>query len=183
MLTTAYSMANSGNQQITNESIKFLDELKSKNEVLNMPVYSSNPIINAVIYDKNSTAAELNIDFEIHLDIPQDMDIALTDLCSVFSNLIDNAFKAAEKSNNKKVILTAWSDIGYLFVKTKNYSDNADDLLSKKKHSLMDEHGYGIEIMKDIAEKYDGEFNIQINGNCVNAACSMRYVNPKQNAV
>lgn len=178
MLTTAYSMANSGNQQIAKEGIKFLDELKSKNEVLNMPVYSSNPVINAVVYDKNSTASELNIDFEIHLDVPQDMDIALTDLCSVFSNLIDNAFNAAVKSNNKKVILSAWSDIGYLFVKTKNYPDDVKDFLSGNKHSLMDEHGYGMEIMKDISEKYDGEFTIKVKENCVIAACSMRYIKP-----
>ena len=117
----------------------------------------------------------MNIDFETHIEIPQNMDISLTDLCSIFSNLIDNAFKAAGKSENKKVILNAWHDIGYLFVKTKNHAENTEDSAFKKKHSIMDEHGYGIEIMKDISEKYDGEFSIKIDGDCVNSACSMRY--------
>ena len=175
MLTTAYNMANSQNEKTAKESIRFLDELRAKNELLNMPVYSSNPVINAVIQDKKGTADEMNIDFETHIEIPQNMDISLTDLCSIFSNLIDNAFKAAGKSENKKVILNAWYDIGYLFVKTKNHAENTEDSAFKKKHSIMDEHGYGIEIMKDISEKYDGEFSIKIDGDCVNSACSMRY--------
>ena len=102
--------------------------------------------------------------------------IELMDLCSVFSNLIDNAFNAAGKSKNKKVELYAWLNVGYMFVKTCNYPDETPDINEKKnKRGLTDKHGYGIEILHDLCEKYDGEFIFSSENDMVSAVCSLRY--------
>lgn len=114
------------------------------------------------------------IDFRFSLDIPDELDIELTDLCSIFTNLIDNAFDSACKSKNKTVELNVWCELGYLFVRTINYPDTINDISPRKKHSSDDIHGYGLHILNDISEKYDGCFNIESSDDKVLAVCSAK---------
>ena len=177
ILTMAHSLVRSSDKRLTDEGNKLLDELKEKNEKLTIPFYTSNATINAVLYDKKCTSEELGIDLCIDVNISENINnIELMDLCSVFSNLIDNAFNAAGKSKNKKVELYAWLNVGYMFVKTCNYPDETPDINEKKnKRGLTDKHGYGIEILNDLCEKYDGEFIFSSENDRVSAVCSLRY--------
>ncbi len=174
MLTAVNNMIHSNDEKTVAEGIKFFDEIKTKNELLNMPIYTSNTVVNAVVYDKVKRGEEIGIRFNMNLKIPDEINIELTDICSIFSNLLDNALNSAKNSRNKTIELSVWEDIGYLFVKVKNIPDNLDNLSAKKQRNLIDEHGYGLEILENTAKKYDGEFKIHIHGNAVISVCSVK---------
>lgn len=171
MISTVYTLISSDN---IDESIRFLDEMKEKNSNASIPIFCKNPVINSIIYDKKILSENMNIDFNINLDIPKELNIELTDICSIFTNLIDNAFNSACASKNKTVELKVWCELGYLFVRTTNYPDMPSEILISKKHSPEDTHGYGLHILNDISEKYDGCFNITYSKNKIMAICSVR---------
>ena len=91
-------------------------------------------------------------------------------MCSVFANLIDNAFANAEKSKNNRVDLSAHTDIGCLFVLAKNYPDEMPQLPAKRSHfknGKFSEHGYGLDIIRGVAEKYGGSLEMRTENGCV----------------
>lgn len=172
MISTVQTLINTGNQS---ESIDFLNEMKEKNEATQLPVYCQNPIVNSIIYDKKQLAESKLINFRVSVNITENLNIDLTDICSIFTNLIDNAFNSASESENKTVELDVWCELGYLFVRTVNYPDTIKEISHQKKHSFTDLHGYGLHILSDITEKYDGCFNIDTSENKFMAVCSLRY--------
>ena len=76
-------------------------------------------------------------------------------LCSVFSNLMDNAIRGVEdlKEKEAQIHLTARMSGDYLFIKT----TNPTSAKTTNKPSAKG-HGYGTGILKSIAELYQGSF-------------------------
>ena len=92
--------------------------------------------------------------------------IHVTDLCSIFGNALDNAIEAAEKCEDGKGKITCiFRNINDMFIfKVKNtsiykpYEKNTKFYTSKKE---KDEHGWGIESVKQIVRKYNGEIDFK----------------------
>ena len=171
IVSTAYSLLSSADPEQRERGMQILGELYQKN--LKNPIiphYCANSTINAVIFDKMNAADERGVELVTDINIPENMKVELTDLCSVFANLIDNAFASAEKSKNNKVELSAHTDIGCLFVLAKNYPDEMPQLPAKKSHfknGKFSEHGYGLDIIRGVAEKYDGSLEMRTENGCV----------------
>ena len=127
--------------------------------------------MNAVLFVKLNKAQEREIQYEIHTDVPAEISVDAIDLCSVFCNLLDNAIEACEKVSDvskRYFRLNVVSKIGFLIINLSNSMEGkvkrrrGKFLTTKKKVS---EHGYGIELIRTIVEKYDGELTID-EGNC-----------------
>ena len=171
IVSTAYSLLSSADPEQRERGMQILGELYQKN--LKNPIiphYCANSTINAVIFDKMNAADERGVELVTDINIPENMKVELTDLCSVFANLIDNAFASAEKSKNKRVELSAHTDVGCLFVLAKNYPDEMPQMPAKKSHfknGKFSEHGYGLDIIRGVAEKYDGSLEMRTENGCV----------------
>lgn len=171
IVSTAYSLLSSADPEQRERGMQILSELYQKNlKNLIIPHYCANSTINAVIFDKMNAADERGVELFTDINIPENMNVELTDLCSVFANLIDNAFASAEKSKNNGVDLSAHTDIGCLFVLAKNYPDEMPQMPVKKSHfknGKFSEHGYGLDIIRGVAEKYDGSLEMRTENGCV----------------
>ena len=86
------------------------------------------------------------------------------DLCTLFSNMLSNAINAANQCSSEEFPqLSVRFDCGSKFfsitiinsIPGKDTSSTKEDLF----YSLDRNHGYGIRKIKEICEKYDGEFN------------------------
>ena len=179
MLTAATNLINSEDEHNRVDGLNMLEELKQKNQKTTIPFYCENPIVNAVLYDKEAYANENDVDFNFEVKIPQHLPISLTDLCSIFTNLIDNAVNNAAKSKNKSAELKAWCDMGFLFVKTKNFLNDADNEVKKSDFDInnIKSHGYGLDILEDISKKYDGKLEYSQNGNIFETFCCVQISN------
>lgn len=154
------------------EEVKFLTEVeRKKNDLLSesqkqlqdkrtdleqeMKCYSSNVIVNAVVREKDKRCKELGFDLELDLMIPNKLEIEPLHVCSIFSNLLDNALEAVEnmEQSNRSIELCAGLKNNYLCVKVSNTASKEHVKRKKRKN-----RGYGSLILQDIAGKYDGTY-------------------------
>lgn len=131
---------------------------------------SGNIVIDSIINFKFNELKNNNLSIYTDISVPEDLFIEACDITSIIGNLIDNAKEAVNKINNEQCIidLSIYFDKGRLFITLKNTFDsklltNNKKLLSKKidKHN----HGYGLQIIKKIVEKYNGYFQYNYNKN------------------
>ena len=122
-------------------------------------INTNNSIFNAVINSKVEIAKGLDIDISIDT-INQFEGITDVDLCSLISNMFENAIEACRKiKENRQIIFSAKKQgSGYLF-SIKNtiegsVLENNPTLSTTKKDKLN--HGLGVKVIKDIAKKYNG---------------------------
>ena len=121
----------------------------------------SNEIISTIIYIKQQSANEKNVDLSVNVDEQSVVRIAEYDLCRLLHNLIDNSINAAEKSAEDKkseIIINIEDD--EIEITTKN-TFNGD---TKPKKNDKD-HGYGSTIIKEICKKYNGDYSFRIENN------------------
>lgn len=121
--------------------------------------YCSIPVVNAVISEKNKEAEKYGIRLVTKIDIPDSAGITQHHLCSAFANMIDNAIRAergfTEKDSDKKIIsVDAVSDSVSVYITVRNYVSGVE--ISREDDSSL--HGYGQQILGDIAQIYSGRF-------------------------
>ena len=84
------------------------------------------------------------------------------DLVCVFSNLLDNAIEACRADCETAapfIDIAANTYRGYFIVSVTNSTASATEPNEKKQSP--DNHGLGLHILMDVAEKYNGSFDIQ----------------------
>ena len=130
---------------------------------------SGNSIIDAIVAYKATVCYNKGINIEYFLEDLPELFIDLIDISSIISNIMDNAVEAAEKSENPHIILKILMCRKYLTIFVKN--SHCDDfqpviengsLITTKSDKIL--HGYGMQIVNEIALKYDGNCQIQLDG-------------------
>lgn len=151
-------------QQLLNEIIG-----QTENISIGISQTSGNSIIDAIVAYKATVCYNKEINIEYFLEKLPELFIDLIDISSVISNLLDNAIEAAEKTENPHIIIKVLMHQKYLVIFVKNsyhespqlITDNGD-LITTKSDKLL--HGYGMQIVNEIALKYDGNCQLQLDG-------------------
>lgn len=121
-------------------------------------------IVNSYIEDMKSE----NIELKVIYSVTGFIKIDVIDLDSVVYNLLSNAFEAEKKVGKDEKIITlnfmgSQEDLLIEIVNDVN-DDECINFIRKNKTSKKDKfnHGIGIKNIKDIANKYNGDIDIQI---------------------
>lgn len=129
---------------------------------------SGNSIIDAIVAYKATVCYNKEINIEYFLEELPELFIDLIDISSVISNLLDNAVEATEKTENPHIIIKILMCRKYLTIFVKNsYNENFQpiiengNLITTKSDKSI--HGYGIQIVNEIALKYDGNCQMQFD--------------------
>jgi two-component system, LytTR family, sensor histidine kinase AgrC len=136
--------------------------------------YTHNRVLNIILNDKIRLAEQNNIKFVCKID---DVDLSFIDnidLTTIFANLLDNAIEACEelKTSDKFITLQVGAFNDLVVINIKNpvehvFSEHLTSIVPlKKKHS-----GIGIPNVVKVLSKYNGDFNIQREGN--NFVCNI----------
>lgn len=146
------------------EAGEYLNLLETMVEVYSPVAFSENTVVDAVLCGKLSKAKEMGIHTEVNLNMEKNIAIDQIDLCSIFSNSLDNAIEASNIVKGKKAIkLTAVRDSGFLLIQIINTAVDAGkrdlygNIVTGKKDK--DRHGVGLKSISKVAEKYDGYMN------------------------
>jgi len=133
-----------------------LDALERYLEETRTPVYCMNPVVNAVVSEKEKKCSELGFQLENNLIVPKEMNVEPLHICSIFSNLLDNALEAVSEleKSQRKIMVYAEIKGNYFIVKVVNSAAKAH--VNRK---IRKGHGYGTRILDDITKKYDGNFH------------------------
>ena len=145
--------------------VNILEDIDAELDKVNTNIYSKNEILNTVLLLKKIEAKKFNINIVYKIDKSISLDsMKDSDVCKLFSNLLDNSIEASKKTDDKKVLLKLCKRNDYIVLICENtYKEelrkNILGFLTTKENKK--EHGYGIKIIKSISDKYGGEMNIQ----------------------
>ena len=112
---------------------------------------------------KSAICKNRGIDFKLTCETLPHLNISEIDLSSLISNILDNAITAAEETNAPQVIMKILIRGEYLNIVSENTYNN---IIKKRDEGKLtaflttkcnsDEHGFGTQIIAEIAQKYDG---------------------------
>lgn len=153
-----YSEKNVDNAQ------SFFDEISHTLENITTGFYCKNSLINAIIINKSKVCNNNNINLNVDINIPEQLNISDMDICRALVNMLDNAIEANEKIDKEKFVnVSIKENDGFIYIHIDN-PFNGESIEGTTK-SNKKEHGYGLKILNDLAEKYDGYFKVEIENN------------------
>lgn len=144
---------------------EYLTTVVDSFKVTKSHVDTGNYLLDAILTEKLEKANSMGIEPKMEIMIKKELQIELTDCSILFGNLLDNALEALEKLEKEKRLL----DIHILtkknlfIIKIKNSYNGmvkkvGNRYMTTKKEK--DFHGIGLESIRQIVKKYDGEFEI-----------------------
>lgn len=125
-------------------------QIEKNMESTRIQKFCDNRIINTVLFDKTAKANKTGIKICDDVMLNENTKVDILDLCRIFVNLLDNSINATAVYNgkeNKTVFISCRENNGYLYIKTENPFNESNTKSSK---------GYGLKIIEDIANKYNG---------------------------
>ena len=151
----------------TDKVLEYIDSMENNivnYNKLNQDFYTKNMILDSILRVKKSICTEKNIDFLVDMDFSKNSFMDMVDVCTIFSNVIDNAIEACDKIYEpdilKKITLKSKYINGFCIILIENTKINEikerkNIFLTNKKNSNM--HGIGLSNVKRTVEKYFGE--------------------------
>lgn len=121
-----------------------------------------NPLLNVILYQYNTYAHDIGISFTCDIRTSKFSFMDATSTTALFSNLLSNAFEAAEKSEEKSIdfSITYNPDGQCVIISLTNSCDIAPKIDSNGnyKTSKRDQniHGYGIKSIERVVRDYNG---------------------------
>lgn len=146
---------------------KLSDYLENYNSSIpddNSVILCQNITVNLLLLYFLQQAKNNNIEIEIHIDIPEKINIAEYDLTVLIGNILENAIEAcSNKSCGSRWIKICGKVNNNTLLFTVDNTYEGKIILDKNGNYLSSKHsgsGVGIESIKQIASKYDGIFQI-----------------------
>lgn len=138
------------------EAKKYLQKMFAVVDAPHHHANIGNPIVDAILTQYLSICEQRKIQFEIKGHMPVTCELPAFDLCTIFSNLLQNAVEAVEACAKKMIFLQFRYDDDNIYIYLENtYTDlqyDNGDLVSTK----GDDHGYGMNNIKRGVEHCGG---------------------------
>lgn len=150
---------------------QYFRKYRATNEDLIRFVHSGNQQIDAIINNRITRARMSGIEVDTMLAVAEKLPFEEKDLCSLLSNLLDNAIEGCAASEAvgkaRRIRLYIRQDTSYLFIHTDNPIEQKSVPLEFRltlKTTKADNglHGYGTKIIRSIAEKYNGSAKFSV---------------------
>ena len=146
---------------------EYINSIKYELDNLNSVFLTENMILDSILNEKKKICDKNNIELFVDINFDRCEFIEMIDVCSIFSNLLDNAIEACYKIDDKKMnrfIRIKGTIVNKFFViKCENSKVNEiklanNNVRTDKKDIFL--HGIGISSIKTSVEKYNGEVSI-----------------------
>ena len=137
--------------------------------------------IDYILSQKAAKAENLGIAMEIHAEYPKECSIDPVDLCTVLTNLLDNAIEACgqlPEEMERKIELTIRRIHQFIIIRLSN-SAAAEPVIKNGKliTSKQDKahHGWGLKSVKSAVEKYQGTMEYKYEDHLFTVSVMMFY--------
>lgn len=145
---------------------KYIEEISDRLNEYNIYISVGNSFVDAILNYYLQKMVKLDIKFIVSGKMPNNCYIIMFDLCTIISNLLDNALDAVEKLEKKDrwIEMTFRYDNLMIYCNVTNpYNGELNIYKNKiisKKNSKN--HGYGINNIKKSVELYSGSMDIKV---------------------
>lgn len=150
----------------TEELKQYFQDLQAEFSTQKNIYFSGNDVIDAILNHDLSHNCREEVNVMIYGNLPEIKTVSAIDLCTLFSNLLSNATNASNQcvsAGEPKLMISFSGGSRYFSIKISN-SVLAQDITQKKKDR---NHGYGLNKIKSILEKYDGRFEQNIENELI----------------
>lgn len=149
----------------------YVERICGKFEMPESALTVGNATADAVINRFAEMFSQKKTEFFVSGHLPSDCFVDAFDLCTIFSNILENALEASEKCEEefRRVKLQIRYDADMIFILEENYL--AEEIQRKSgilKTSKQEKtgHGYGVQNVIESAKNYTGTVEYIQNGNC-----------------
>ena len=162
LFITAGLLLENNDVERAKKSIEDISEMLLEYESVTL---CEHPVINAVANYKLIAAREADISLSFDFQIPRELPFSDIDICSVYTNILDNAISALStypQADKRSASLVSSVSHGFLLIRETNpYDENLS-----RQHTDEDAliHGFGMDIMQYITKKYDGWMEVTKEG-------------------
>lgn len=147
----------------------YLTQLSGQTQALPQLYFSENFLVNALLTGRLAPAQEHGIQVECSAAVPETLPISDADLCTLLSNLLDNAVEACQRlpEGAQRYIKLSLEVRGELLVlscanSAPKRAPGATGFPTTK--ADVQSHGIGIPAMRRVAERYDGVLSLDQEG-------------------
>ena len=159
-----------GQEKQWDSLMSYLNELSDDILVSQKAMWTQVGILDTLLEQKKAKAESKGIEFRIRADRIGELPFSDMEICTLFSNLLDNAIEACEKIPDDRrwieIHITRKSAMLYITISNSIKDRPAEQegklITNKENHQL---HGYGIKSVQKIVRKYEGEFSYQVHEN------------------
>lgn len=165
----------------TKSALEYLDRVSEPIKNLLERTWTGNEVIDVIINSKLRKMKENQIRSSINVEFPGKCDIMSNDICTILSNLLDNAIEACQrnqKDENKWINITIRivNQILVLII------ENGNEVVPAVKNmsfatSKADErfHGWGLKCVESAIEKYEGVMQHKIEDEKFKVVVTLNY--------
>lgn len=146
------------------EALAYIESVQDPLQCKMIPVHTGVDIVDTVIYEAKEKAEQRNILLVVETPIlPSGLKLEDREFCVLFANLLNNALEAAKEQIRLNIAITA----GFLVIEMQN--DYKEKPVVKNNHFVSEReqdslaHGWGMKIIEQIVEKYQGELSIRVD--------------------
>ena len=153
-LQTAYALFSSG---ATDEAALHIQRLTQLVASRKRQIFCANPTLNALLSLKDSVCRGAEIELDVDISLQSDFSMNELELCSLFGNLLDNAFNACEhhpEDATPVIVLRVAQKAGFLVISCENPIFAPTQRDETRRH-------WGLQIIEDIAQLHDGSVVIE----------------------
>ena len=158
---------------------KYVEEINVNIDSFGNNVSVQNGIVDAIINKYYSEAVANEVNMEVKGRFPSDCKIDAYHLCTIFSNILSNALEATIEAKKKWISVECRYTDNNILVEVKNTFDNKNTARNSKAKTHKKDannHGFGLENVKDSISKYKGLWEIDIDEDIYTITISFNYV-------
>ena len=156
-----------GQEKQWDSLMSYLNKLSDDILVQKKTVWTQAGILDTLLEQKKAKAEAIGIEVRIRAERIGKLPFSDLEICTLFSNLLDNAIEACEKIEDDRrwvaIQITRKSGMLYLTISNsikERPSEQEGTLITNKQNHQL--HGYGIKSVQRIVRKYEGDFSYQI---------------------
>jgi len=161
------TLRNYASHNQSSEIVSFVNKLLNEKEYgIAESTICNNILISALISSKRNLSIANQIKYTYDISIPPVLPYNDVDLCILFGNALDNAFESCLLDNYKNcyVDITLYYKNNCLYCNITNscfhaLNSSSNRIFFSTKEDMI-EHGYGLQSIREMVEKYHGFFDI-----------------------
>jgi len=150
------------------EAERYLGNMLGEIHAYSPKVVTGDEMLDCIISVKWEQMIEEGIIFEVDGVLDRGLNWEPIDICTVFSNALDNSIEACQKvSGEKNILLSLKRTKNFYYIEIKNSMNeelvNIDEIRNSKLFTTKkdkDIHGFGLESIKKIIHKHNGELEL-----------------------
>ena len=146
------------------KALQYIDQLADSPALRGGKRLCENDAANAVLSAKAEAMGRAGLTADVSATLPKDLPLGDADLCALLGNALDNAMEAAERAEDKTVLLRCRAEKGLFMLRVENAyaGELSPDLATTKADKAA--HGFGLAGMREIAERLNGSLEARAGG-------------------